>query len=157
MPMLNQNICLRGIWISSFTNTRFKKTHVVSRYIEFAMLTWMLFSEDEANQTSQACSVIYMRFSMLKVVLTLLSRTKKIQTQIISRIYNCIYLHHHTFIEWCLSYSYAGKGLDQGWNLRGKEDNISHLPTMYKSIMQWPLALNLIHECNHNFLICAKF
>lgn len=34
---------------------------------------------------------------------------------------------------------------------------VLYLPAMYKAIMQWPLALNLIHECNYNFLVCDKF
>lgn len=95
---------------------------LVSGYINSGKLTWMFFLEDGENQNYQACSVIYMKVSMLKVVLTQIIRTKNNQRQIISIVYSCIYLyylHHHTSIEWFLSYSYIRKQLDQGWNLRG--------------------------------------
>lgn len=49
------------------------------------------------------------------------------------------------------------KRTQSGLKLKGKKIiRLSHVHAVYKAIIQWLLALNLMHKSSYGFLICAK-
>lgn len=49
------------------------------------------------------------------------------------------------------------KRTQSGLKLKGKKiTRLSHVHAVYKAIIQWLLALNLMHKSSYGFLICAK-